>query len=258
MLSELPNKVITTFERGKHLSFKEAQEKLKEKLGDSYYENSAMITILKQEIDRFNALLAVIFRTTNDLIKALKGEIIISKSSENTYASILVQKVPEAWESHSYPSLKPLALWLKDLLKRLQFFSLWAKTLIQYVEGTSSIMNPYSLWISSFFFPQGLLASISQNYARKLHVSIDSLAFQYDVENSLYEENESIDGLFESENARFKSILSSHEGILIYGMFMDGGRWDRNESRIVDSPQRFLPMPHFICKLVKVKNKRIF
>lgn len=172
--------------------------------------------------------------------------------------------------------MRPLALWIKDLLKRTQFFSSWAKILIQYVEGTSAIMNPHSLWISGFFFPQGkqerglrgawssftspqprslslatgLLAAISQNYARKLHISIDSLVFKYEVLNHIYDHQAETDiqSLFDGNEQRFAA--RQNDGILICGLFMDGGKWDRGENRIVDSPQRFLSMPHFLCTLV--------
>jgi hypothetical protein len=94
----LPEKVLPTFERGKHLSFEEAISKLPEKLATSYYEYSAMLTVLRQEITRYNKLLSVIFKSIGELTKAIKGEIMISKSSENTYNSIVLQKVPKEWE----------------------------------------------------------------------------------------------------------------------------------------------------------------
>jgi hypothetical protein len=62
--------------------------------GEKYYENAALITILRQEVDRFNRLLNVIHKTLNDLRRAIKGEIIISSNLEKTYESLLIQKVP--------------------------------------------------------------------------------------------------------------------------------------------------------------------
>lgn len=57
-----------------------------------------MNTVLRQEIDRYNNLLNVIMKSTTELVKAIKGEIMISKKSENTFNSLLLQKVPQAWE----------------------------------------------------------------------------------------------------------------------------------------------------------------
>ena len=61
---------------------------------DKYYENAALITTLRQEVDRFNRLLNIIHKTLNDLRRAIKGEIIISSTLEKTYESLLIQKVP--------------------------------------------------------------------------------------------------------------------------------------------------------------------
>ena len=51
----------------------------------------------------------------------------------------------------AYPSLKPLGLWYKDLLVRLEFLSKWVD------EGA-----PPSFWISGFYFPQGFLTACLQ------------------------------------------------------------------------------------------------
>jgi dynein heavy chain len=57
-----------------------------------------MNTVLIQEINRYDKLLGVIHKSLKELIKALKGEIMISKDSENIYISFLNQKIPESWE----------------------------------------------------------------------------------------------------------------------------------------------------------------
>tara|TARA_B110000503_G_C7027260_1_gene362423 strand:+ start:331 stop:483 length:153 start_codon:yes stop_codon:yes gene_type:complete len=50
--------------------------------------------------------------------------------------------VPKSWEAAAYPSLKPLASWIKDLNERVNFMNLW-------LTGG----NPNCFWISGFFFP---------------------------------------------------------------------------------------------------------
>jgi dynein heavy chain, axonemal len=217
-----------------------------------------MNNVLQQEVDRYNKLLDIIFKSISTLVKAIKGEIMISKSSESVLNSFLSQKVPSFWASSSYPSLKPLASWVKNLLARTKYFSLWCRNLILYVEGAFGSMNPSSLWISGFFYPQGLLAAISQNYARKYHVSIDSLQFVFTIQNQMLYTDESsgssvgipIDELFENEQ---KYDTNGQEGILLCGFFMDGGKWDTSLNLLVDSPQRYNLLPHILCKLVMVK-----
>ncbi len=209
-----------------------------------------MNTVLVQELSRYDKLLSTIFKTIEELMKALRGEIMISKDSENIYASFLSQKIPNCWQSVSYPSQKPLGFWIKNLLKRTIFFSNWSKTMIEFVENKSPVMNPYSIWLSGFFFPQGLLAAISQNYARKYMTSIDALEFKYTVLNDTYEESPDmdVDKLFEN-NEKFN--LNGQDGVILGGFFLDGGKWMRDGNFPLDSPVRFTTLPHFLCQLVR-------
>ncbi len=41
--------------------------------------------------------------------------------------------------------------------------------------------NPSAYWISSFFFPQGLLTAILQTHARKNKIPIDTLSFKFKI-----------------------------------------------------------------------------
>lgn len=68
----------------------------------------------------------------------------MSLDLEKMSTSFLNKKVPENWENHAYPSLKPLGSWVNDFIERLQFFREWVD---------KGVMDSY--WISAFFFPQG-------------------------------------------------------------------------------------------------------
>ena len=96
------------------------------------------------------------------------------------------------------------------------------------------------------------MAAISQNYARKHQVSIDSLQFKYEIINNLFDESEvDVKTLFES-SLRLNSDILIKDTVFLCGFYFDGGKWDREQSCIYDSPQRFTPVPHFLCRLIKV------
>ncbi len=60
------------------------------------YEQS-MNTVLIQEIIRYNKLLNVIHRTLQDLIKALKGLVVMSQELEEMSNSLYNNQVPNLW-----------------------------------------------------------------------------------------------------------------------------------------------------------------
>ena len=65
---------------------------------DSVMSDSALITVLRQEIDRYNHLLSTIETSLKELILAIKGEVIMSEPLEEAYNAILSQKVPQKWK----------------------------------------------------------------------------------------------------------------------------------------------------------------
>ena len=73
---------------------------------DTVTSNSALITVLRQEIDRYNNLLFVIQASLKDLILAIKGEVIMSEPLEEAYNAILSQKIPQRWKVNTQYRLR--------------------------------------------------------------------------------------------------------------------------------------------------------
>lgn len=71
-----------------------------------------------KELVRFNRLIDVVRETLVNVQKAVKGEVVMSPELEEIQNSMLVGKVPTAWTSRSYPSLKPLGSYVTDFLIR--------------------------------------------------------------------------------------------------------------------------------------------
>ena len=81
-----------------------------------------MNTVFTQELTRFNVLIKVVRQSLIDIKRAIAGEILFSQQLEAAANSIFDGKVPDMWAAKSYPSLKPLGSYVKDLVERIKFF----------------------------------------------------------------------------------------------------------------------------------------
>lgn len=80
-----------------------------------------MNTVLVQEMERFNVLLSVIRKSLQELIKAIKGAIVMTPELETMALSLSVAKQPALWSKFSYPSLKSLSAYITNFIERLDF-----------------------------------------------------------------------------------------------------------------------------------------
>uniref|UniRef100_A0A8D0HH24 Dynein heavy chain n=1 Tax=Sphenodon punctatus TaxID=8508 RepID=A0A8D0HH24_SPHPU len=192
------------------------------------YEES-MNTVLVQEVIRYNRLLQVIAQTLKDLLKALKGLVVMSSQLELMANSLYNNIVPEIWNAKAYPSLKPLASWVNDLLLRIDFLQRWIAKGI-----------PPVFWISGFFFPQAFLTGTLQNFARKSVISIDTISFNFQVMK------ESVNELCERPS----------EGCYIHGLFVEGARWDPISFQLAESRPKELYTEMAVIWLVPVPNRK--
>jgi len=197
-----------------------------------------MNTVFVQELARFNRLLLKVKTSLVDLVKALKGQVVMSAELEAMGNSIYDGLVPKNWTAVSYPSLKPLAAWMADFLQRLQMFDTWMKS-----------GSPPVYWISGFFFTQSFLTGTKQNFARKYTIPIDEVVFDFEV-------------VPEIDMKTHKD--KPDDGCYIYGLYLEGARWGSKENCILEAEPKqlynFMPVIQIkpCAKKDLPKNKSLY
>ena len=202
-----------------------------EQVADQYptaYTES-MNTVLQQECIRYNNMIVVMRRTLQESLKALKGLVVMTDELEAVTDAIFDNQVPDAWASKAYPSLKPLSSWVLDLLERIQF-----------IEGWIEHGPPPVYWISGLFFPQAFLTGTLQNYARKNGFAIDSLGWNFVVQDTKTYEN---------------TKVAPEDGCYITGFFLEGARWDADSALLQESRSKELFTQLPVLHLLPAANR---
>ncbi|XP_060806154.1 dynein axonemal heavy chain 1-like [Amyelois transitella] len=184
-------------------------------------------TVLIQEAIRYNRLLGVIKNSLRDLLKALKGLVVMSEALESMANSLARNAVPLMWSSKAYPSLKPLAAWVKDLCLRVQFMQQWADGGI-----------PKVFWISGFYFPQAFLTGALQNYARKHVIAIDTVAYAF----------EALPGV---------PAKRPDDGCCVRGLYLEGARWNVGDMSLEESRAKELHTEMAIIYMKPEQNHKL-
>lgn len=98
-----------------------------------------------------------------------------------------------------------------NLEERVRFFQSWVD------EG-----KPAKYWISGFYFTQSFITGTRQNYARKHGIAIDQINFHFNVLPPSAPEG------------------PPEEGCHVYGLYLDGCRWDAARGLLGESEPKVL------------------
>jgi dynein heavy chain len=100
---------------------------------------------------------------------------------------------------------------MDDLLERTGFIAKWIEC-----------GPPPAFWISGFFFPQAFLTGTLQNHARARGIAIDTVSFAFEI----------MDDVDPAEGSGAKPPST---GCYVYGMHLEGARWDTGLKSLAES-----------------------
>ncbi|XP_035761849.1 dynein heavy chain 11, axonemal isoform X2 [Neolamprologus brichardi] len=172
-------------------------------------ERSPYILVCFQECERMNTLIYEIRRSLKELDLGLKGELAMSSEMEKLQAALFFDNVPDSWTKLAYPSTYSLAIWYNDVMQRCKELDSW----------TQDLSLPSVVWVSGLFNPQSFLTAVMQSLARKNEWPLDKVNLTVDVTKKFKEEF--------NQPAR--------EGAYVYGLYMEGARWDTQTGVITEA-----------------------
>ncbi|CAL8367474.1 unnamed protein product [Boreogadus saida] len=193
-------------------------------------ERSPYILVCFQECERMNALINEIRRSLKELDLGLRGELAISSEMEQLQSALFFENVPDTWTKLAYPSTYSLALWYNDVLLRCRELDSW----------TQDLSLPSVVWLSGLFNPQSFLTAVMQSLARKNEWPLDKMNLTVDVTKKFKEEF--------NQPAR--------EGAYIYGLYMEGARWDTQAGVITEARLKELTPTMPVISVRAVPNDR--
>jgi len=195
--------------------------------------NESMNQVLCQEMLRYNKLLSVVRSSLQNMEKAIQGFVVMSSSLEEQFRSMAIGKVPASWMKLSFPCLKPLSGYTKELFDRLGMLQSWF-----------DVGKPAVFWISGLFFTPAFLTAALQNYARLYKIPIDEVDYDFQV----------------MEMDKNKYSAPPKDGVYIYGMFVEGCGYDANKQVLCESIPKVLhvPAPVFWLQPKKTNDMKEF
>lgn len=145
----------------------------------------------------------------------------MSAAIETLSINFFNQKMPVLWAPASYPTMMPLGSYFNDLVARLDMLQDWMDN-----------GPPVRFWISGFFFTHAFLTGVLQNYARRYRIPIDTVCFEFITLKKAGDYSK-----------------KPEDGCYVYGMFMNGARWDDAEMSVMESFEKVMSLSVRLTRL---------
>lgn len=148
-------------------------------------------------------LIESIIDNLEDLIKALKGVIGMSAVLDEIANSMFNGFIPLIWQKLAPATLKSLANWMSDLVRRLNQQNEWIDN------------EPLVMWLSGIHIPESFLTAIRQEHCRLAGLELDKLCLDT-----------------KTTQIRDAQLVKQKPkaGRQICGLYIEGARWDDDKS----------------------------
>jgi len=183
---------------------------------------------LFQELQRLQNIIKIVRGNLKSIAMAIDGTVVMTPDIQEDLYAIFDTRVPRRWTNDASGAeiswLMPnLGGWFTGLLERHAMLNNW-------LENGRSVMKAY--WLTGFTNAQGFLTSMRQEVTRqhkKDHWALDDVISHTEV--------------LQKDHERIQEVPD--EGQNIFGLFADGGRWNRAEGKLDESEPKKLtaPMP---------------
>eukprot|EP00928_Gymnodinium_smaydae_P031101 TRINITY_DN22944_c0_g4_i1.p1 TRINITY_DN22944_c0_g4~~TRINITY_DN22944_c0_g4_i1.p1 ORF type:complete len:1938 (-),score=445.97 TRINITY_DN22944_c0_g4_i1:215-5482(-) len=183
---------------------------------------------LFQELQRLQNIIKIVRTNLKNIAMAIDGTVVMTVELMADLGSIFDARVPKSWcydpSGAEISWLMPnLGGWFTGLLDRQIMLNTW-------LENSRSVMKSY--WLTGFTNAQGFLTGMRQEVTRqhkKDQWALDDVISHTEV--------------LAFDHERVKDVPD--EGQNIHGLFMEGARWNRQESKLDESEPKklFVGMP---------------
>ena len=179
-----------------------------------------------------NGLLGLMRKSLLDLQLGLQGALNISDAMDQQMTAMFLDRIPGVWGNAAWRTLKTLSMWFADVLVRIEQLTKWSE----------SLKMPPSVWLSGTFNPMAFVTAVMQTTARAHQWPLDDVVTFTEVTKMDWDQPED----------------QPEDGAFIHGLYIEGGRWDREVGELKDSVLRELApqMPVIQLKAIPAKEVR--
>jgi len=164
---------------------------------------------LQREVNRMRALMDQVWSCLVDIELVLEGARQLNPEQDALIQAIYNDRVPSAWASKAYPSLRPLGGWFADLVLRSDVLSEWQR------QG----QLPPSVWIGGLFQPQGLVAAAIVHHATHMSWPLNEVEVHMEITRKTADE-------VALQGAGSAPVARKGDGVLVHGLWLEGAKWD--------------------------------